>query len=100
MKKYEIFFIDLDNTLVPHGRHETSERNIRALKAAREKGIRLCVATGRCLGLMPPAVREVGFDYALTANGCAMYELKTGKCVLRQNFGREIAIKAYEIVRP
>ena len=100
MKKFDIFFIDLDNTLVPHGRNEASERNIRALKAAKEKGISLCVATGRCRGLMPPAVREVGFDYALTANGCALYDLRDEKCVLRCGFSQEIAEKAYEIIRP
>ncbi len=72
MGKIKIVFFDFDGTLFDPKTQRVSEKTMQALKALREKGIKLCLATGRS----PSALPDFGgweFDAYLTFNGALCY---------------------------
>lgn len=96
MTHFDILFFDLDNTLLMPDHATVSDRNRAALAAAQAKGVKLVIATGRCLSMIPPAVREIDFDYAVTSNGTAIDDLKAGRRIFLHSFTREEARIACE----
>lgn len=72
MGKIKIVFFDFDGTLFNPETQQISEKTMQALKALRERGITLCLATGRS----PSALPDFGdweFDVYLTFNGALCY---------------------------
>ena len=67
MKDIKIAFFDIDGTLVKLGAPDLSEKTVEALRLLREKGIKLCIATGRSPNILPKL--SVEFDAFLTFNG-------------------------------
>ena len=65
MSKYDILFFDIDGTLVRDDHFTLSPRTRDALLAAREAGVKLAVASGRCLHILPEEVMALGMDYAV-----------------------------------
>lgn len=64
----KIAFFDIDGTLLKMGHSELSERTKQALLSLQNKGVLLCLATGRGnMGL--PQFHDVNFDVILTFNG-------------------------------
>lgn len=90
MRNYDILFLDMDGTVL-NSRNEASERTRKALKAAQDAGVKLVVATGRTLKIVPALVYELGFDYAAVANGASIYDLRTGERVYHHDFNLEAA---------
>ena len=86
MARFDILFFDLDGTLLGPDHAAVSPRNQAALRAASRAGVRLAFATGRCLDLISPEARSLPFDYAVTSNGTAVHDLRTGKRLLRRCF--------------
>lgn len=71
---------DMDGTLFDADHMTISPRNVAALRAARAKGVRLVLASGRSWNLLGHAVAQMGeIDYALTGNGSAVLEAATGR---------------------
>ncbi len=64
----KIAFFDIDGTLLKMGHRELTEKTAKALNSLRQKGILLCMATGRG-SLSIPAFQDVTFDVLLTFNG-------------------------------
>lgn len=64
----KIAFFDIDGTLVDMKRKQISEKTVEALARLSQKGILLCVATGRS-PLMLPSFPGIHFDAFLTFNG-------------------------------
>lgn len=64
----KIAFFDIDGTLLKIGHRELTEKTAKALNSLRQKGILLCMATGRGY-LSIPAFQDVTFDVLLTFNG-------------------------------
>lgn len=64
----KIAFFDMDGTLLKMGHRELTEKTAKALNSPRQKGILLCMATGRG-SLSIPAFEDVTFDVLLTFNG-------------------------------
>lgn len=79
MTDIRLFVTDLDGTLLQHDHLTVSPRTRAALMALKRRGIRLCACTGRCRCMLPAAVRELGFDYAITSNGAACDDLRAGQ---------------------
>ena len=67
MNDIKIIFFDIDGTLVKLGAKDLSEKTVEALRRLQEKGIKLCIATGRSPAILPKLAVE--FDAFLTFNG-------------------------------
>ncbi len=68
MKEIKIAFFDIDGTLLKMGEAEMTENTKKALHLLRQKGIKICLATGRPLINIPP-FEEIEFDGVLAFNG-------------------------------
>ena len=98
MAAFDLLFFDLDGTLLLDDHATVSPRTIRALEEASRAGVRLSIATGRCLGLISEQVRKLPFDYAVTSNGAAVYDLKAGTQLYHHAFSPEEAMTACRII--
>lgn len=94
MPRYDILFFDLDGTLLSPDHKTVSPGNQAALRAARAAGVRLAIATGRCLSIVSPEALALGLaDYAVTSNGAAVYDLRAERQIYHDPFPpREAAL--------
>ncbi|MEW9500259.1 Cof-type HAD-IIB family hydrolase [Jeotgalibacillus marinus] len=65
---YKIVFFDVDGTITHHEDGSISNNTKEAIKALKNKGLRVVAATGRPLS-MCREIRELGIDTFITANG-------------------------------
>jgi Cof subfamily protein (haloacid dehalogenase superfamily) len=65
---YKIVFFDVDGTITHHENGSISIKTKEAIKALKNKGLRVVAATGRPLS-MCEEIRELGIDTFITANG-------------------------------
>lgn len=73
---------DLDGTtIVKH--KDLPEINRAALLEAHSRGVILVPATGRMRGFLPGCITELPVEYAITSNGGAVYDLRTGQAVFQ-----------------
>ena len=98
MPRYDMLFFDLDGTLLSPDHRTVSPRNRQALRAAASAGIRLAIAAGRCLGMIPREPLEMGLDFAVTSNGAAVYDLRRNRQIYRYPFQAGEAEKACEVI--
>ncbi len=68
MDNIQIIFFDIDGTLIDMEKKHISERTRQTLIRLRQRGIRICLATGRC-PICLPVFEGVEFDAYLTFNG-------------------------------
>ncbi len=73
MKEIKIAFFDIDGTMLPFGARQLPERMVETLNRLQEKGIRICVATGRSATELPK-FEGVNFDAYMTFNGSLCYD--------------------------
>lgn len=64
----KIVFFDVDGTLIDIGAKKVSEKTIEALKRLKERGIKICLATGRA-PIELPNIPNIKFDAYITFNG-------------------------------
>ncbi len=100
MSKYDILFFDMDKTLILPDHFSITERTRSALLSAKAAGIRLAIASGRCLKILPQSVMELGFDYAITSNGASLVDLKTGEQLYANGPTAEDVAIAYPLLLP
>lgn len=75
--------LDLDGTALLDD-SQLSNRTKAAIERATAQGVHVVVASGRCLESLPESVLAIGgIEYAITTNGAAVYNLKTGECLRR-----------------
>ena len=72
MKNIKIAFFDIDGTLVDMNTKQISKKMIETLQALQQKGIKLCIATGRP-PFSVPHFEGVDFDAYLTFNASYCY---------------------------
>lgn len=73
----QLLISDLDGTLL-RSDSTLSEYTRSVLEKAARRGIKIAVATGRAYAAMPACVSDFPcFDYAVTSNGAAVYEMHT-----------------------
>lgn len=68
MKEIKIAFFDIDGTLIDINKKVISEKILETLSRLKQKGILICLATGRA-PLTLPRFPEINFDVFLTFNG-------------------------------
>ncbi len=77
----KLIALDLDGTLF-NNQSQISDENIKTISKATAAGINVVISTGRPFcGLPFEAIKGTGIKYAITANGSAIYEIGTGKCL-------------------
>jgi len=75
----KLIVTDLDGTFLPD-RDYFIEENLKAVAAAKEAGIRVCIATGRHWGSSKCVLDAAPFDaLSITGHGAAVVESATGK---------------------
>jgi Cof subfamily protein (haloacid dehalogenase superfamily) len=73
--KYKVIFLDVDGTLFDHFNGKVPESAIKAVKIAKDKGIKIVLSTGRSMTL----IKELGVDKLIdadayiTCNGAITY---------------------------
>ena len=84
----KLIALDLDGTLF-NNQSQISRENIKAIKEATAAGINVVISTGRPFGGLPfEAIKGTG---AITANGSAIYEIDTQKCLYENCLSDETA---------
>lgn len=88
----KLISLDLDGTLLNTERR-MPERNRSAIQLATQKDIEIIISTGSPYELMPhDDLRGLNISYAITANGSAIYEYKTGKCIYEDSIDTKTII--------
>ena len=79
LRRIDAIVTDLDGTVIHNGA-PVSEKNKEALTAAIKAGIEVVIATGRPFAALERSVVSVpGIRYAITSNGTAIYDLRSGE---------------------
>ncbi len=97
---YRMICCDLDETLLGADKH-VSERNIEAVKKAREKGVKFVVSTGRGFGSVHKTLNELGLsgqtgEYVISLNGGAILEIGSEKLLYMNSLPRDLAEALFE----
>lgn len=79
--KIQLIALDLDGTLY-NANGQISDKNREVLKHAIDRGITVVISTGRpYVGLPLSDLKEIGIDYAITANGAGIYRVADKSCL-------------------
>lgn len=94
MKMVKIITIDLDGTLFDSMK-KISDENKRAIKLAREQGIKIVIATGRPFNGVKPVLDELNInsedDYVICYNGAKCFNVKTKELIASSTItGKEV----------
>ncbi len=90
--------LDLDGTLLTTDKRLT-ERTVRALSEAAQRGIRIVPATGRGLTGLSPKLCALPFvRYAITVNGAAVWDLERQEPIVRRAFSPERALELWDFI--
>ncbi len=101
MNPIKIIFFDIDGTLLDHATGRISDKTYEALHRLQDKGILLCIATGRSPAVIP-SFGTFRFDAFCTFNGSLCYteeETIHSKCLLAEDVAKVIK-NAASIGRP
>lgn len=91
MRDIKLIALDLDGTLLTNEKKVTQE-TVNVLQEAKARGVYVVASTGRPYGGLPFAVlEEAGIEYAITANGSAIYKLKGKECLYSDGISPELA---------
>lgn len=76
----KLIAMDMDGTLLDTDHVTIPPRNVAALRAARERGVKLALASGRTWSILQDAADQLGgVDYAILANGAAIRDVQSGE---------------------
>lgn len=96
MKKYEIVFIDIDDTLNPSN-EKTSEYTKEVMKKLKDKGIKVVVNTGRSAKYAIEKSLEAGLsEYIISSNGAEVYNYHERKEIFSKPINNEDIKHIYE----
>lgn len=86
----KLIALDMDGTLLDSDHVTVSARNLAALKAAADRGVKIAIASGRSWTLVREIVEHLGcVSYAVTANGANIRDIKTGTTLGQTGMDRE-----------
>ena len=97
--KYRLLVADIDGTLVTSER-EITQGVLQAVRAAQERGVRVCLATGRMWPSAAPYFQRLGADPpAILYNGGLVYDFSTGTVLRRIPLAYDHARVVLELLR-
>ena len=92
----KLIAFDLDGTFLDD-RKKIPEENLRAIKAAAEKGIYIVPATGRLYEALPVELREPEFiRYYILINGAKVYDAKEDKVLFSAELPNKLALALFD----
>ena len=92
----KLIAFDLDGTLL-HNDKSMTDRSLRALYAAHERGALIVPATGRIYKGVPAALRLQPFSrYFITINGALVYDAEKDEALCRAEIPCELALRLME----
>lgn len=92
-----IFFFDIDNTLLDHNTLSIPPSALEAIAGLRQEGHTVAIATGRAYGHAKPFIDQVHPSYAITQNGARI--LKGDKEVLAVPLPRDRLTVLFEWIK-
>ncbi|MER3456403.1 MAG: hypothetical protein C4303_07810 [candidate division GAL15 bacterium] len=96
---YRLLVTDVDGTLLTPDRRVLPEVR-EALRAARSRGVRVCLATGRMWGSVRPYAEAVGADSPVVLyNGAMVYDFHGDRILERHTLDPAAAREALEVLR-
>lgn len=99
MSHIKLIALDLDGTLL-NSEKKISPRNLAAIRAAQEKGVKVVLTTGRPLKAMDFLLQEIGTaglsdEFTITFNG-GLVQKNTGEIIGKTVFSRDDVLRIYE----
>lgn len=89
----KLIVMDMDGTLLDDDHATVSRRNIDALQAASKQGVKLALASGRTWSLLVGAQEQLKvLDYAILANGAAVWDVAAGKSICKNTIPNALAL--------
>ncbi len=83
----KLIVTDMDGTLFDDDHVTVPARNVAAFRKARERGVKLALASGRTWSILRDAAEQLGgVDYAILSNGAAIRESATGEYIYENGF--------------
>lgn len=90
MKEIKLVALDLDGTLFDNN-SKISKKNLETIRAITDKGVHVVISTGRPFEGIPfDQIKDTGIAYAITANGSAIYEIASGRCLYENAMDEEL----------
>ena len=90
---YKLIAFDLDGTIL-RGDKSMTDRSLRALYAAHERGALIVPATGRIYKGVPAALRLQPFSrYFITINGALVYDAEKDEALCRAEIPNDLALR-------
>ena len=90
-------FFDIDDTLIKYGKDKVEQSAVEGIEQAKQKGIKIIVATGRGYSFMHQDVKDrIKADYYVTVNGACINDLN-GNTVESYPFDEETTNKLIEL---
>lgn len=97
----KLIALDMDGTTLCSDHHTISRENLQAMAAAAAQGILIVPATGRICNRLPePIESQPWLRYAVTVNGAAVTDLRTGEALYKNPLERTVAMQVFDIVEP
>ncbi len=87
----KLIVTDLDGTLMAPDHLTVTDRTVKALSDAHERGVKIAIATGRTLGFVDNVIRQIPFcDYVVYSNGAAVYDRNEEKDIYENRISAEL----------
>ncbi|XJZ25697.1 Cof-type HAD-IIB family hydrolase [Bacillota bacterium Lsc_1132] len=91
---YKVVILDIDGTILPHGRKVTHATKV-AIQKLRENKIKVVIATGRAPYFSKTIVQETGVDSMVFFNGA--YAFHEGKEIFKNAIEKKILNKIHQL---
>lgn len=102
MKEQEIKLIamDMDGTLLT-SRKEVTQKTVKVLEEAMDRGIQIVPATGRSVNGLPKELTDLKrLRYCILSNGARVYDLHEQRSIYKNQFDTDQILKLLEAVKP
>ena len=95
----ELVLVDLDDTVLADGT-KLSPRVVNAMNLARERGVMMCVSSGRPFTMVPETLRSpAAMDYLICTNGATIYDTH-GQTLFERPISRDDVLCALDALKP